>query len=205
MKFLTLLLGVMVVCAIQLLATEKNHYDSDFFFGTVYLKNGKVIHGEIKHELNPAIIVLKRQNITQAFTPQLVNYFQYVDEENDKIKTFISLYKETKDSGYFRRIFFEVLVPGQLNLLKTSKRIINPESNKSMRYKKSREKYVFLHKYFILSNKKLLNIKDFEKEMKSVLGEDLFAVQEFIKEKDLNLNGETAYIQVLNYYNQISN
>ncbi|WP_020527916.1 hypothetical protein [Flexithrix dorotheae] len=204
MKIFTLLLGVMVVCTVQLHATDELN-DSEFFLGTVYLKNGKVIHGKIKHELNPAIIILKRQNIAQAFTPQLVSSFQYFDEKTNKVKKFISLYKETKDRGYYRRVFFEVLVPGEINLLKTSRKILNPESNKSMRYKQDREKYIFLHKYFLLSNEKLVNIKNFEKQMESVLGEDLFAVKEFIKEEELTLNGETAYIKVLNYYNQISN
>lgn len=114
--------SLLIVFFIFSLITFAQDFPSDFWHkGTIVLKNGDTLTGPLMYNLPENILLFKKENRQQSFTPNQVLTFSFVDVMDSSFRHF-STQELFIAQEYTFVMFFELLNVGQ-NILFTRERI----------------------------------------------------------------------------------
>ena len=137
-------------CIMAFLCHSQHISETNWHQGFIILASGEKIDGEIKADLYREMVRVKTSDGQErAYSPVSVNSFSFTDTE----RTFLSVATHGKALHGIR--FYEVKeekIEG-IVLIK-GRRVINPQSNKSMRWRTPT--YRVVYDYFFLENGALL-------------------------------------------------
>lgn len=100
--------------------------------GTVYLKSGGSLSGEIQYDLERNVAILKKDDRMKAFSVHNVDYFQIKDQKRRTVRKFYSM-PYLLENGQQRLMFFELVFYDNFALFNREKTIKKEQAALSKR------------------------------------------------------------------------
>lgn len=181
------------------------YFYDDWSKGSVKLANGVVHEGVdlLYDQMSDELIFRSENGNTQLFMYP-VQEFSLQHKENNKVvdeKIFRNGFPAT--NGESEKAFYEILLEGNMTLLKRSSKAVVEErpENSIVKEKMIKEST----KYYVFSSDKMLKVNPNKRSVLSALedNEKSDILQKYIKESRLNINNESALVELIAYYNSL--
>ncbi|MDN5212449.1 hypothetical protein QQ020_10350 [Fulvivirgaceae bacterium BMA12] len=180
--------------------------DLNWYEGTVIFVNQTQKTGELHLNMDLGLLLIKESNGIKTFPAFKVKYVELYDDKMAKMRSFISLpYKSSRFNQASN--LFEVVLQGELFVLRRQQNTFDMvlETNLTGKYPNpnpfDKEHYVYyLYDGFQLTKLRHLN----KKRLSSLVEKYGIEVDSYAKRKRINYKDTFGRIQVIAYYNAIS-
>ncbi|WP_277479163.1 hypothetical protein [Catalinimonas alkaloidigena] len=175
----------------------------DWNWGKILLKEGNVLEGEIQHDLDQNVVLLKKEGVVKAFSVYNVNYFKVIDEDRGMIRNFYSMPYE--QNGHERLMFFELVFEDGFVLFSRESKVAKKHAQlKKVPYVQDGtydSSLVKVSNYYLFMPDGTFQAihTDFSSivDSLSLNKEEKKEMRQFILQNDLDLNDRSDFIKVL--------
>lgn len=172
----------------------------EWHYGLIKLISGIQLKGDINFNPELDIVSLLKDGNIKSFTPNKVESFEFYDEEIEENRIFISLnYVQT--SFYSSKIFFELLLPGKVSLVRRYNTFNQFYSLKADALADNFGSY----NYYAYANGTFTNLKRFKKQLLPLFRKEFEEEMiDFVGSNNLRLKRIEHQIVIIDYYNFLS-
>ncbi|MDO1448930.1 hypothetical protein Q0590_21815 [Rhodocytophaga aerolata] len=178
--------------------------DKEWFSGKIYLVNGGMIEGLLQVDLQKDFILVKKANRLQTFNAQQVEYVDYVDHVESRIRSYYSLIHRVKHRE--KHMFFELLKQGDVSLLSREKYVTDYGNLNRSFYSSSRSRNepVPKEEYYILDKNNRLQLFTGEKnQLLTIMQDNHKAMEKFISSEKLQMDRRVDLLKIFYYYHHL--
>ncbi|MGF1636930.1 MAG: hypothetical protein ACFCUU_07645 [Cyclobacteriaceae bacterium] len=191
--------------------TTSTYAENAWWKGTLYLKNGKTLHGSLNFDSDNGSIRIKNKSQQLAFHSSKVKLFQFLDEELGVNRVFISSHAISNEKK-MKHDFFEVIVSGAVCVLRTEQEVIQdrrPEFDKlnpQAVFVAPSEKYlVYKYNYYLSIDGDLMDYKKFDKDIYPKLLKAEPKLKGIIESRKLDINEKQDQFLIIRHFNKLQN
>lgn len=198
-KFLTwfsLFVGLSLTASAQYFAEEHWHQ------GRVELNSGEVYEGRLRYELDENLVQFKGEGLVRNFNPTQVEYFQFYDEVNEKVRHFYTLKYERRPQ------FFELVYNGEIALLNREQLVVryfNGINRFAMGPGFQTVSEIQDNFYLLFPNLEVRQLPTSRRAFIDELPAYHNKMDLFMKEQKIRLRQPEELIRALDYYDRIAN
>lgn len=174
--------------------------------GAIHLA-GESVRGDVSYDPKMDVVFCKAEGKIQTFTPQTVLHFEYYDEEAGLTRSYSSFPHHITASRQ-QRAFFEVVIDGDLTLLRKGKfsKIPRPKGKYHRVHNKIRDSHQkpdIVYSYYLLQQAGPQQITHFRRQVLPLMHDLKEEMQEFIQSHNFNMESPQSHILIINYYNHL--
>jgi hypothetical protein len=174
--------------------------------GVIHLE-GQSLQGEVSYDPKLDVVFCKSDGRIQTFTAHTVRHFEIYDEGAGITRSFSSLSDDATASRE-RKTFFEVMVDGDLTLLRKGKyaKIARPKGKYhrvTNRILEAKQKPEIVYRYYLLRKDGLQEIRHFRRQVLPLMHDREAEMRQFINSHKFNLENPQSHILIINYYNHL--
>jgi len=179
---------------------SKYYWEDSWLVGNIYLHNDESLKGYyLRYDVlkNQLEIIIEDQY--RYITHNQIEYFEWYNVSRLKTAYFVNASKYETDEDITG--FFEVLVDGEIKLLKRKFVYALRESASPTLVNDTDNEIRFFETYYIAQGKEIDELKGSRRKNIKLLNNYTSKIKEFVKEKKLHFNNENDLINIVNYYN----
>lgn len=186
--------------------------DNEWFDGVVVLKDDQVLIGQVKHNSQLNIVQVKDDEKMKTFSAYQVAKFSFNDTQLGFIRRFVSVPYE-QESKNFSDAFFEVIIQGEIRLLRRAKAYVNGDvANESQEVynvngytiNNFQYQHAMSFDYFFQVDGQVVPSDKFKRMLLPDIRDSYNnAVAQFIDDNHLNIHKIYDQVLIIRYYNKI--
>lgn len=185
--------------AFNFISLAKNKIE--WFPGSINLNSGELLQGNINYNPELDIVSYQQEGNIKSYSAAKVKSFEIFDLEIEENRKYISV-DFFNSSTYKTKIFFEVLLPGEVAILRRYKTFNQFYTLNAELLKENFGSYA----YYALFEGKFINLKSFKKNLLPLFKEQFgFEIADFIERNKLKLNQLEHQVVIIDYYNYLEN
>ncbi len=204
LKYAFLFLGFLA------LEAQAQKFSKDLWHrGEVDLTTGETVAGFVKYDLENDNLIYKNGNRVRSYNATRVEAWQIADEKTKQVRYFFTLPYSTDGSSYRKPTFFELLTEGEPYSLLAREKVVEQVENlydpywfggRNIRVTVQVDDY-----YLIDENGNITFCSNEENEALATLDNNDKVLKKFIKVNKLDIVRREDMIQLIDYYNSLSN
>lgn len=169
--------------------------------GYLVLENNEIIKGSIFFNAEKDLVEIKTNHRIKTFSPYSVQYFKFFDPQLEMNRVFATF--EDNDSRRRKNVrsFFEVLINGELAVLRKEGSSFTPVHQ----YSYSSIEFIpdMDFSYFISHPEGVRKMINFNKDVLPLMADKNVEIMEYIREHGLDSNDFVHQILIIDFYNYI--
>lgn len=174
--------------------------------GTLILMERDTISGQIKYNMDKNLVQVARKQIVKTFNASQVLYFTFYDKLMKRNRTIYALPYEIK-TDYKTPVLFEVLHENKLTLL-AREYVVEERIPQPSFYYYGPSSFISTYRldfnyFFLKQNGDIIEYDEKRKSLYDIMAEYHMRIEDFVKEKKLNLSRQNDLIRVTAYYNSL--
>ncbi|MDQ3534894.1 MAG: hypothetical protein M3421_04630 [Bacteroidota bacterium] len=196
---LTIITCLLLLTNLYTASAKKNPEKEEWNNGTLVLKNKETLSGKIYYNVEYDLVQIKLEDQIKTFSPHTVHYFQYFDEAREIKRLYAALEKKPvkhKKSGI---TFYEVLLGGELVLLRKEEKHFIPEYE--ILFNTIDLVPSMASNHYVLVKGNLVSFQNFQKDILPLMADHAEDIESFIKRSNLYIHDFVDQILIIDYYN----
>jgi hypothetical protein len=178
--------------------------DNEWFRGKLYLANGETVEGLLQYDLDKDYLIIKKANRVKAYNAQQVEYFDYVDHVQNRLRSFYSLVYKAKHRK--KHMFFELLKMGELSLLSREAWFVDSRPFTRSFYFPGRytSDLVLKEAYYILDkNQHIQPFNGVKSQLLDLMQDNYEAMDKYIRSEKLQMDRRADLLKIFYYYDNL--
>jgi hypothetical protein len=169
--------------------------------GNIYLKNGDTMKGVIRYDMDEQYVMLKEEETLKTYSVNQVESFELLDAEHGVFRWFYAL--PVRDNRRGKELFFEMLVDGSKVLLCREDWVLRrPVGRSNMAWEAIQVRADSFY-LFDRATQTLVPLLGSRKELLEHLSDHRDAVEQFIRERQLDLQSRADLLRLFYYYGKL--
>ena len=180
----------------------KPDYTITWHHGVVINANQQIIRGEILFNQKEEILLVRKDGATTAFPAQQILFVQYYDDNLQLNREFTTL----PDSKNPRRtLFYEVILKGDIVLLRRESEAYEPSRTHQGNEIITSFTPTLKHDYYVYDHQQVRFLTSFRRDVKPLVNHRWGDIEAFIEQQRLSVAEIEDQIDIIHFYNSISN
>ena len=182
------------------LVMDKPDFRYVWSYGVVIDDEQEVHRGQVMLNYEENLVMIKQGEITTTLAPNQTTYVQFYDEELGINREFIPLVRVRN-----LRIpaFFEVVVKGNLVLLRREVMYDNPTKTNDENGVTMTITPVVRHEYYLYNHDRLQSLVSYRRDLLPFIRSRKQDIDSFVRDNKLQVAVITDQIEIIHYYNSL--
>jgi len=198
------ILYIFVLLGSNAMCQDKADELGPWFYGSIILKNQKIVKGQIYISLEKDVVIVKSaQETLKAYSAYQIDYFHFYDQNLRLERYYRSFATSLKKCS--KNNFFEVLAVGEMYYLRQEVEMLIPSSDYRYFFGNNNETigYKTCFVYYLYQNDEIIKIKNFKKQFLDIAQDYGIKLSSFALEENINFVSIEDQIKIITYYNYL--
>jgi len=195
-----LIISLCLLAAPHFLFSNAGKYDFEWSEGKVTLTDGKTVEGNVFYDYQNGVVAFQQKGLIKAYTAKSIASFYYFDKKLNTHRYYKS-YSFQNEYHYSSTLFFELIIDGDIALVRREKRNVNFNLIRSKDPSSYYSKFNSYFDYWVVLGGQFVDGDTFKRHAFPILKENFdIEEKEHINTRDLQLNLMGDLIVIVEYF-----